>query len=160
MKDWNLILIALLLISCIIIQDLYCNRGKGQTLTHTDTIRVYDTNTYIRFKDSLQIQKKILPDTIPVFDTTKTIIEFFTKNIYTDSMGDSNVLIVITDTLFKNQIVNRKYQYNLLKPQTIITNTYTVNQNPLSFGVSVGYGVSKDGLSPYVGVGFSYRLWR
>lgn len=34
-----------------------------------------------------------------------------------------------------------------------------VEPSPWSVGLQAGYGASKDGLSPYVGVGVQYRLW-
>lgn len=161
MKDWNLILIALLLISWMIIQNLYCNRGKGHSQTITDTIQVYDTNTYVRIKDSLQIRVSIKQrvETKTITDTIQVLQEFFTKNVYIDSLVDSNIRIVTTDTVIKNQIKSRKYQYNILRPQTIITNTTINKYNRFSFGVQAGYGITKLGLSPYIGFGGSYRVF-
>ena len=161
MKDWNLILIALLIISWMIIQNLYCNGGKTHSRTITDTIRVYDTNTYVRVKDSLQIRLKIRDSvrTKTLQDTIHVLQEFFTKNIYIDSLVDSNIRIITTDTVFKNQIKSRKYQYNLLKPQTVIINTTIIKNKPLSVGFQAGYGATKSGISPYVGIGVNYRIW-
>ena len=34
-----------------------------------------------------------------------------------------------------------------------------VEPSPWSIGIQAGYGASKDGLSPYVGIGIQYRLW-
>lgn len=46
------------------------------------------------------------------------------------------------------------------RTQTVtVTNTVTVPPPRWSVGVQAGYGASKDGLTPYIGVGIQYRLF-
>jgi|WetSurMetagenome_2_1015567.scaffolds.fasta_scaffold66886_5 hypothetical protein len=44
---------------------------------------------------------------------------------------------------------------------TTITKVVTVtkNRSRWNLGISAGYGISKTGLTPYIGVGINYRLW-
>lgn len=37
--------------------------------------------------------------------------------------------------------------------------TKTVNRR-LDIGVTAGYGIGRSGLSPYIGVGVYYKIWR
>ena len=42
----------------------------------------------------------------------------------------------------------------------VVTRTVTGRPKRWGIGVSVGYGMSKDGLSPYIGLGISYNIIR
>ena len=39
------------------------------------------------------------------------------------------------------------------------TETVRVESSPWSVGISAGFGASRDGLGPYIGVGVQYALW-
>ena len=43
---------------------------------------------------------------------------------------------------------------------TVVTRTVTGRPKRWGIGVSAGYGMSKDGLSPYIGLGISYNIIR
>ena len=42
----------------------------------------------------------------------------------------------------------------------VVTRTVTGRPKRWGIGVSAGYGMSKDGLSPYIGLGISYNIIR
>ena len=39
------------------------------------------------------------------------------------------------------------------------TETVVLEPSPWSIGIQAGYGASKEGLTPYLGVGVQYRIW-
>jgi len=160
MHKINVTLLSLFLIACVMIQHLYCNKPRGETVTKTEYI--HDTTTYTVTKEKLVPYDRVIKlpsktDTLKLIDTVEFVREFHTMYIYKDSLIDSNIRLVVIDTVFKNEIIGRGYQYNLLKPQTIINNT-TINGKRLSFGAQVGYGITNKGLSPYIGLGINYKI--
>ena len=160
MKDWNIILLVLLCIACIMLYDAKCGK-EGHLQPKSDTIYVTDAHTYITRHDSFIPVIKIEKDfDTPIFhDTVKlreVVTEFFAQNVYVDSLVDSNIRLTVTDTINQNKITSRLYSYNLLKPQAIITHIYP--QKRLSFGLQGGIGITPKGLQPYAGVGVNYQL--
>lgn len=57
---------------------------------------------------------------------------------------------------FNTEVTKVAFHY----PQTTVTKERTIYKERSRFGIgaSVGYGVSKDGFSPYIGVGINYNL--
>jgi len=120
----------------------------------TDTITYRDT-TYIPQIDTLKLTDTIYLDSIirqiiikEKLDTIIIFREHFILNTYKDTiLNDSNGLIVVNDTLYRNKI---KHRYNQIKlyPQrikpTLLTKYY--------IGVGINGGRDRMGLSANVGI--------
>lgn len=119
-------------------------------------------------------------DTLYVCDTIKVTEPLYVKERVIDS-----VLVAVTDTIVRNDTTfitlpkqQRKYQspqfqawvsgydpkldsIKLFQTTRTITKEIPViqKQKPrFSVGITGGYGVGKDGLTPFVGVGLTYNL--
>lgn len=80
------------------------------TVYHVDRVNIYHYST-----DSIFLPVKV--------DTSQVIKDYFTKYVYSDTIRDTNILATITDTVFKNSILHRAFDYRLLRPTQIITTT-------------------------------------
>lgn len=119
-------------------------------------------------------------DTLVIFDTIKVSEPIFVKERIIDS-----IMVAVTDTIVRNDTTfvylprqQRQYQspqfhawvsgydpkldsIKLYQTTKYITKEIPVIKKEKSrwgLGVQVGYGASKNGLSPYVGIGVSYDL--
>lgn len=120
----------------------------------TDTITYRDT-TYVPKYDTTYLKDTVYLDSIireiierERIDTVFILREHFTLNFYTDTiLNDSNGLIVVSDTLYRNKI---KARYNQIKlyPQRIKPPLLT----KYFIGVGVNGGRDRMGLSANVGV--------
>lgn len=66
------------------------------------------------------------------------------------------------DTLYRIVISGIKPQLesvDIYNRTTLTEKTRTIKQNKLGIGATLGYGVTKSGLSPALIVGVSYRIW-
>lgn len=86
---------------------------------------------------------------VPIgIDTLKIISDYFSKKTLKDTLklGDSLGFVAITDTITKNDILSRKYDYKII--QKLITERTIVEapkKNELYFGV--GAGINKKTIS-------------
>lgn len=119
-------------------------------------------------------------DTLVIFDTIKVSEPIFVKERIIDS-----IMVAVTDTIVRNDTTfvylprqQRQYQspqfhawvsgydpkldsIKLYQTTKVVTKEIPVIKKEKSrwgLGVQVGYGASKNGLSPYVGIGVSYDL--
>lgn len=119
---------------------------RTDTLTVYDTVRI-DRPVYItqRVVDSLRIP---VTDTLRVHDTVYVVLERVQRE-YRDSLYTAWVSGV-DPALDSIDIVAR-------------TQTITITERPRQrrwhFGITGGYGMTKDGLSPYAGIGLTYSLF-
>lgn len=116
--------------------------------------QIIDTQ-YITKKQIVEKKgKDIYHDTtiyVPVpisIDTLKIISDYFSKKTLKDTLklGDSLGFVAITDTITKNDILSRKYDYKII--QKLITERTIVEapkKNELYFGV--GAGINKKTIS-------------
>lgn len=122
-------------------------KPQADTLILTDTIRVdYFTEVSRVVTDTIYL---VRTDTIRRGDTTYIALPRETKTY--------------SDSLFRAQVSG--YQPTLdwveVYPKTTtITNTiYKADTKRWGLGIQAGYGISQQGLSPYIGLGVSYNLW-
>ena len=119
---------------------------RTDTLTVYDTVRI-DRPVYItqRVGDSLRIP---VTDTLRVHDTVYVVLERVQRE-YRDSLYTAWVSGV-DPALDSIDIVAR-------------TQTITITERPRQrrwhLGITGGYGMTKDGLSPYAGIGLTYSLF-
>ena len=149
----------LILVAVIILLFIIGLKVPGRVITKTeylpaDTVIIRDT----------------VRDTIPV--PTKVYITR-TDTVYIDSPGDtvrSGIVIPIERKVYEtadyraiiegykpaliDMEVYRQTQY-ITKPEI----RYEKSKPRWAIGIQAGYGVSKSGLSPYLGVGVQYNLW-
>jgi len=132
-------------------------------------------------KSNKPIQYREIRDTITVvkIDTIR-----INKPIYIKERVIDTILVPILDTLRLNDTLYQpipKTQRYYVKDSTYqawisgyrpaldsinvfqktVKETITIKVQPKKWGVGVigGYGVGKNGLSPYVGVGLYYKIW-
>lgn len=111
-------------------------------------------------------------DTLTIYEPIPYFIEIDTQRpilIFKDSLvfiGDSLILAReikhYKDSTYEARVSGFKPSLDFIKVyQKTITNTVTHTIKPRDWGIgaSVGYGITKDGLTPYIGVGFYYRIW-
>lgn len=120
-----------------------CNTGKNMCapIQNVDTVSIDTVYIPKIIKDTTKpqlvekIRPKIIFDTLYIGDDTtffkneyyKLAVEYYTKNIYKDTFRLDSGFIAITDTVFKNQLLNRTYNANLYSK----TITKTVVQSPV-----------------------------
>lgn len=146
-------LIILVLIGFLVFKGNGCGSGD---VPKADTITVHDTSWQVH--DSLIVKKmkvkEVIHDTLPpeyLPDTNypvllgqyqKLLREFLAKNIYADTLKlDTLGYIAIADTVQKNELLNRSYNYKYKIPTITVTNTIT-KWTPAKGALYVGGGVS------------------
>ena len=154
---WRVVL--LLFVLTIIVFAFFTGKRYAESNQHvlTDTIIVVKIDT-IKIDKPVYITEKaidtlflVINDTIRINDTLYHTLPI-TQRMYEK------------DSLYKAWVSGYRPQLDslLVFPKTITkTVTNTINQNSSKFGIGVtaGYGVSKTGLSPFVGVGVYYRIF-
>ena len=146
---------AILILVCLVASFTagYHVRGNvaSDSISKTDTSAKVDT-----IHDSIPY---------PVYETlVQTIPEPFPVYITLD--GDTvNVPVPITSKEYKTddyRLSISGYKPNLDYIEVYRRTEYiTKTMNPRRWGIGViaGYGIGKNGLSPYVGIGGFYRIW-
>ena len=150
MKAWHIILLLICLAGCFI--GGYHARGTGakNVQVERDTVIVIDT----------------LRDTVPI-----PVQETVTK--YVQVPPDTIVKYIKGDTVFL-PVIQKEYStpdyrawvsgYNAaldsidVFPKTVYI-TKRIPARRWGLGVSVGYGVGRAGMSPYIGLGIYYKIW-
>ena len=136
-----------------------CNGIKEPPQEHivvrTDTMYVRDTLTVYR-------PSKV---TRTVKDTVRVIV----KETQIDTMHDTVYVYLPQESIVWQDDRCIVYAHGI-NPQVdsvthfssdaVVTRTVTGRPKRWGIGVSAGYGMSKDGLSPYIGLGISYNIIR
>lgn len=140
MKDIKNILIVVLLGFIIYLKQ--CSSPKIVTDTK-EVIRVetkYDTITntkevYIPKYTEIPVY---IHDTIREIDTVRVVGDYFKKRFYLDTLNnDSNLIVIVADTVTQNRITSRKFTYQLIDKETIITKDSSVNKNEFFWGLDM-----------------------
>ncbi len=154
MKPWKIVLIILL--TAVICSAIGYGYGRRVTWVFTpvaDTIRIRDT-----VRDSIPY---------PVIETVvQEIPELFPVYITLD--GDTiqeSVYIPVPITQKEYQTENYRAWVSGYKPSLdsvwVYPEKIIIREKPRRWGIGViaGYGIGRNGLSPYVGVGGYWSLW-
>lgn len=154
-KTVSAIIIALVVI--IVLQRMGC--GGDSSKTTIDTLVIRDTSWQI--KDSLIVKKmsvkEVIHDTVPpeyLPDTNYATLkgqyesllkDHLAKRVYADTLQlDTLGYIAVADTVNKNDLLNRSYNYKYKIPT--ITEKITITKtNPPKNQVYVGGGVNVSG---------------
>jgi hypothetical protein len=95
----------------------------------TEIVYVHDTITHTINNDYHHYHESVLVDTVELptnIDTNKILQNYFNKYAYNREWNDSNLIVNLNDVVTQNRFENSKFSYQLLKPQTIITNTTNI----------------------------------
>lgn len=80
-------------------------------------------------------------------DTVEIIRRYLTAYFFADTFRNSDLAVIIKDTLFNNRISNRELTYKLLRPDSIITNTITIEKQVFKSSLFTGIGIGFNGKS-------------
>ena len=123
------------------------------TLVIRDTIRITQpVPVTVRVRDTIRV-----PVTVPGKTDTVWAQLPREEKIY----QDSTFRAVVSGPALSEEYGPRLDSIQVYSRTTIQYQTKTVYVEPSrwSIGIQAGYGASKDGLTPYLGVGVQYRLW-
>lgn len=154
MKPWKIVLTILLTAAiCSVIGYGYGRRGSRVSTSVADTIRIRDT-----LRDSIPY---------PVIETVvQEIPELFPVYITLD--GDTiheTVYIPVPISQKEYQTENYRAWVSGYKPSLdsvwVYPEKIIIREKPRRWGIGViaGYGIGRNGLSPYVGVGGYWKVW-
>ena len=155
MKPWHIILILVCLVASFTAGYHVRGNVASDSISKTDTSAKVDT-----IHDSIPY---------PVYETlVRTIPEPFPVYITLD--GDTikepiYVSVPITQKEYKTddyRLSISGYKSNLDYIEVYRRTEYitmTISPRRWGIGVIAGYGIGKNGLSPYVGIGGFYRIW-
>lgn len=154
MKDsWKLILVVVgLMVACFFVGRITKHAEQIETIVHkTDTLTLWDT---VRIDRPVPVIQRVidtmyvaLADTVSVHDTTFVLLPR-TQREYQDSLYHAWI------SGYRPQLDS----IEVYTPTKFITKTIMEKPKKWHIGVQVGYGVGKEGLSPYVGLGLTYSL--
>lgn len=154
MKPWKIVLTILLTAAiCSVVGYGYGRRGARVSTSVADTVRIRDT-----VRDSIPY---------PVIETVvQEIPELFP--VYITLGGDTihePVYIPVLITQKEYQTENYHAWVSGYKPSLdsvwVYPEKIIIREKPRRWGIGViaGYGIGRNGLSPYVGVGGYWRVW-
>jgi hypothetical protein len=84
----------------------------------------YDTSTIVHRHTREQIERTIV-DTIhvtilPNIDTAAILKQYFTLTHHADTIRDTNIVAVISDTIGYNRLLARSFKYQITRPTLIV----------------------------------------
>lgn len=157
MDNRRVAIIKLAVILFALLATFFMGRNTVKPITTQVDRIVYDTITRVEIKYDTMWRDKVVyrdmpvvvkdVDTVLVTDTVTVAIPIY-KYRFTDDLYDIraegydvkiNSVTVYPRTEYKTEIVKVKNRWGL--------------------GIQAGYGVSKSGFSPYVGIGVSYNIF-
>lgn len=150
MKAWHIIVVLALCLLCFL-AGRHSNRAGGVLVGKNDTLILYDT-----IRDSIPY---------PVYETViQTVPEMFP--IEGDTVREP---IFVPIRITQKEYLTDDYHawvsgYNpSLDSIDIFRKTMSITKRQSSrrwgIGITAGYGIGRNGLSPYVGIGGYYRIW-
>lgn len=130
--------------------------GDKTVKTDTDTIVVWKTDTVPIVKDSILVRHEtvMLPVETYITDTDSVVLH--------DSVI---VQVPITQKMYSDDSTYTAYvsgfmpNLDSIRVATKEIMTISVKRNRFGLGVNAGYGISKNGLTPYIGLGVSYSIF-
>lgn len=154
MKAWHIIVVLALCLLCFL-AGRHSNRAGGVLVGKNDTLILHDT-----IRDSIPY---------PVYETViQTVPEIFP--VYITLEGDTvREPIFVPIRITQKEYLTDDYHawvsgYNpSLDSIDVFQETMYITKRQSSrrwgIGIMAGYGIGRDGLSPYVGVGAYYKIW-
>ena len=153
MKPWHIILILILCFLCFLTAR-HTKKAEVGFICKTDTFIRVDT-----IRDSIPY---------PVYETViQTVPELFP--VYITLGGDTirePVYIPVPITQKEYRTEDYRLSISGYKPNLDYIEIYRkteqitkVVDRRFGIGITAGYGIGRNGLSPYVGIGGFYRIW-
>ena len=153
MKPWHIILILILCFLCFL-TGRHTKKAEVGFICKTDTFIRVDT-----IRDSIPY---------PVYETViQTVPELFP--VYITLGGDTirePVYIPVPITQMEYRTEDYRLSISGYKPNLDYIEIYRkteqitkVVDRRFGIGITAGYGIGRNGLSPYVGIGGFYRIW-
>lgn len=125
---------------------------KVETVTNIDTITVFVPEYVPKWRDKYLPADTAYRDV----DTSAILKDYLAAYIYSDTIADDSVSIVINDSITRNQIAGRSLTYEILYPIKTITITEEHYLNRREFYVGPKIGASLNSLE-FVGVEGLFR---
>lgn len=154
MKAWHIIVVLALCLLCFL-AGRHSNRAGGVLVGKNDTLILHDT-----IRDSIPY---------PVYETViQTVPEMFP--IYIALEGDTvREPIFVPIRITQKEYLTDDYHawvsgYNpSLDSIDVFPKTMYITKRQLirrwGIGITAGYGIGRNGQSPYIGIGGFYRIW-
>jgi hypothetical protein len=169
MKSLNNILGTLIVIAVLALAVF--SGYKWHEVTHptefvTDTITIVDTLTHTIVKDSISYSETIDTLYVPAdtffvdIDTMAILKDYYARYGYSREYKDSLIQVDFYDIVSQNKIVASTFlNYKILRPQTIITNTYMDYSRYISIGANSDLDLEYFNLDlTYTTNNFNYKL--
>jgi hypothetical protein len=127
MKNWSSIVILILLIGffCfgyrIHAKFNPCPEISSDTIYKVDTIErtiIDRIPYYIQRTDSIVYRDTVFKDV----DTIVILNDYFAVHYFTRIWEDSLLKVTLEDAISENQVIDNKFRYQILRPQTVIQN--------------------------------------
>lgn len=131
------------------IKEIEVSRTDTVTIVQIDTVRIIKPQPYeVVVRDTVYLQNPQNPQ-YPQGDILVQEVKTYKDSSYTATISGINAYLEHIEVYPKTVI---KY----------ITTTEIVREKPKKWGLGIqaGYGIGRNGLQPYVGVGVSYNLIR
>lgn len=112
--------------------------------TTSDTLYLKDTSKHVSIHNHFYSNPVYTVIPIGNIDTNAIIKKYYTKRFVADTLKDSLLFLVIADTLFNNNLVYRKKEYQFIKPYqqhitTTNSTTITTYKNGFYAGAFFGF---------------------
>lgn len=156
MDNHRVKIIWVVVVLLALLSAFYMGRNSVKPAIVEKTRVVYDTITRTKIVHDTMWRDRVIYrdmpvvikecDTVRVIDTIKVAIPIYTYH-FKDGLYD--IRAEGYDVKINSVTVYPRTEYKVERVEV---------KNRWGLGVQIGYGASKDGLSPYVGIGVSYNL--
>ena len=121
--NYNSITSTIAAIAAIVALYLVWKQPKPVVKETKDAYYYYDTTTVVHHHNAAKIVKTIV-DTIqiaipPVVDTAAILRSYFTLTHYSDTIRDSSITAILSDTIGYNRLLSRSFSYQITRPTII-----------------------------------------
>ena len=152
-------LFVLLVVAAVAVAILWCEKrlkspDSGHIESIVDTLYIHDT---IKVTEAVSVEKTVVRTDTVVVPVDRIIKETDTVYVLMEReqiRWEDSLSVIYASGILPH--IDSVFHY---RTQMIITKEIPVKvRSRWGIGVQAGYGVSRDGLSPYIGVGVSYNL--
>lgn len=158
----GIVLLVMTVMNCWLVRDL-----EQKTI---ELLEIYNTEPEIVFLDSIKYNTIFIEryDTVRL---TKCQVDTITLKDTTVIIDSVDVVIPIELKHYHDTLSSTAFSFDVQGYNCKIKDFYVENliscsdhekplkTKPFGIGVSLGVGVTKDGFSPYIGLGFSYDIF-
>lgn len=159
MNKYTIAVVLLAFAACLFFTN-QCSYKKGlnKSIAKVDSVFIYDSIPVI---DTVKITEPTITylSTPSKIDTNEVIRDYFSRKTYDVNERFNDCIIAFKPVVEKGELL--PFTMSIKNTRPIEFSTYQPKDKS-RWGISahVGYGLSKEGLSPYIGVGVSYDIFR